>query len=133
MAKSYGAHLQTNHQRESRLEIFPVYEHSIALLRAFPYNHSGKCGHTEGKPYELRWLLEISVGTAKGEVLSLLQKLFDGCALEDILYHSYVLMKMRRGIEQGGLHRSGYDPVILRCDHVINIQSQNFERPSPET
>lgn len=50
-----------------------------------------------------------------------------------ILYHSYVLMKMRRGIEQGGLHRSGYDPVILRGDHVINIQSQNFERPSAET
>jgi len=50
-----------------------------------------------------------------------------------ILYHSYVLMKMRRGIEQGGLHRSGYDPLILRCDHVINMQSQNFERPSAET
>jgi len=43
---------------------------------------------------------EVSVSTAKNEVLSLLQKLPDDCTLEDIQYHLYVLTKIRRGIEQ---------------------------------
>ena len=44
--------------------------------------------------------LEVSVGIAKSEVLSLLQKLPDDCTLEDIQYHLNVLTKIRRGIEQ---------------------------------
>ncbi len=40
------------------------------------------------------------MGTAKSEVLSLLQKLPDDCTLEDIQYHLNVLTKIRRGIEQ---------------------------------
>jgi len=56
--------------------------------------------NTEGQPYELRWLLEVSVSTAKNEVQSLLQKLPDDCTLEDVQYHLYVLAKIRRGIER---------------------------------
>ena len=36
--------------------------------------------------------------TAKNEVQSLLNKLPDDCAIEDIQYHLYVIEKIRRGI-----------------------------------
>ena len=35
--------------------------------------------------------------TAKNEVQSLLNKLPDDCAIEDIQYHLYVIEKIRRG------------------------------------
>lgn len=37
--------------------------------------------------------------TAKQEVEVMLTKLPDGCTLEDIQYHLYVIEKVRRGIE----------------------------------
>ena len=38
--------------------------------------------------------------TAKNEVQSLLNKLPDDCAIEDIQYHLYVIEKIRRGISR---------------------------------
>jgi hypothetical protein len=40
-----------------------------------------------------------STMTAKQEVQSLLTRLPDGCSLEDIQYHLYVLEKVHRGLE----------------------------------
>lgn len=45
-------------------------------------------------------VLEVSMGTAKAEVESLLHKLPDDCSLEDIQYHLYVIEKVRRGLER---------------------------------
>ena len=41
------------------------------------------------------------MNTAKEEVRSLLEKLPDECALEDIQYHLYVVEKIQRGIARG--------------------------------
>ena len=38
--------------------------------------------------------------TAKNEVQSLLNKLPDDCAIEDIQYHLYVIEKIRKGISR---------------------------------
>lgn len=38
--------------------------------------------------------------TAKQEVASLLERLPEGCSLEDVQYHLYVIEKIRRGIER---------------------------------
>lgn len=40
------------------------------------------------------------MSTAKEKVISMLNNLPDGCSLEDIQYHLYVLEKIRRGIER---------------------------------
>ncbi|MGF1613108.1 MAG: hypothetical protein ACFCVA_04115 [Gammaproteobacteria bacterium] len=37
--------------------------------------------------------------TAKDEAKALLDKLPDGCSLEDVQYHLYVVEKIHRGIE----------------------------------
>jgi hypothetical protein len=42
--------------------------------------------------------------TAKQQVRSLLEKLPDGCSLEDIQYHLYVIEKVRRGLEDAREH-----------------------------
>ena len=39
------------------------------------------------------------MNTAKNEVESLLRRLPDGCTLEDVQYHLYVVEEIRRGIE----------------------------------
>ncbi len=41
------------------------------------------------------------MNTAKEEVRTLLDKLPDECALEDIQYHLYVVEKIQRGIARG--------------------------------
>jgi hypothetical protein len=46
----------------------------------------------------------VPVMTAKQEVQSLLSRLPDGCSLEDIQYHLYVLEKVRRGLEDARLN-----------------------------
>jgi hypothetical protein len=47
------------------------------------------------------------MNTAKEEVKALLDKLPDGCTLEDVQYHLYVVEKIQRGIaradEEGAL------------------------------
>ncbi len=40
--------------------------------------------------------------TAKQEVNRLLDTLTDGCSLEDIQYHLYVLQKIERGLADAG-------------------------------
>jgi hypothetical protein len=40
-----------------------------------------------------------SMGTAKQDVESLLDRLPDDCSLEDIQYHLYVIEKVRHGLE----------------------------------
>ena len=42
--------------------------------------------------------------TAKQQVRSLLEKLPDGCSLEDIQYHLYVIEKVRQGLEDAREH-----------------------------
>jgi hypothetical protein len=44
--------------------------------------------------------LEAIVNTTKEEIQSLPQKLPDGCMLEDIQYHPYVIGKICKGIER---------------------------------
>lgn len=39
------------------------------------------------------------MNTAKEEVEALLHKLPDGCSIEDIQYHLYVMEKVRHGLE----------------------------------
>jgi len=40
------------------------------------------------------------MNTTKEEVKSLLDKLPDGCTLEDVQYHLYVVEKIQRGIAE---------------------------------
>ena len=40
------------------------------------------------------------MNTAKKEVQSLLKRLPDGCTLEDVQYHLFVMEKIQRGIER---------------------------------
>ena len=40
------------------------------------------------------------MNTAKEEVVSLIDKLPDGCTFEDIQYHLYVIEKLQRGIDR---------------------------------
>lgn len=40
------------------------------------------------------------MNSAKEEVKSLLDKLPDGCTLEDVQYHLYVIEKIQKGIER---------------------------------
>ena len=45
--------------------------------------------------------------TAKNEVQSLLNKLPDDCAIEDIQYHLYVIEKIRKGISRANEEGAG--------------------------
>ena len=40
------------------------------------------------------------MSTAKTDVISLLEKRPDGCSLEDVQYHLYVVEKIQHGIER---------------------------------
>lgn len=42
----------------------------------------------------------LVMSTAKNDVESLLRKLPEGCSLEDIQYHLYVMEKVRRGLDE---------------------------------
>ena len=57
--------------------------------------------------------------TAKQEVQSLLSRLPDGCSLEDIQYHLYVLEKVHRGLEDALAtimgDRKGKPIVVSTC------------------
>jgi len=56
--------------------------------------------------------------TAKEEVESLLNNLPDGCSLEDIQYHLYVIEKVRNGLEaadrQGALSQEEVEQRLVK-------------------
>ena len=59
--------------------------------------------------------------TAKNEVQSLLNKLPDDCAIEDIQYHLYVIEKIRRGIS-----RANKEGTISQQDVEKRINKLNL-------
>ena len=64
--------------------------------------------------------------TAKNEVQSLLNKLPDDCAIEDIQYHLYVIEKIRKGIsranEEGAMSQQDVEKRLNKLN-LINITS----------
>ena len=61
--------------------------------------------------------------TAKNEVQSLLNKLPDDCAIEDIQYHLYVIEKIRRGIgranEEGAMSQQDVEKRLNKLNLSI--------------
>ena len=61
--------------------------------------------------------------TAKNEVQSLLNKLPDDCAIEDIQYHLYVIEKIRKGIsranEEGAMSQQDVEKRLNKLNLSI--------------
>jgi hypothetical protein len=63
-------------------------------------------------------VVDFALVTAKEEVESLLNNLPDGCSLEDIQYHLYVIEKVRNGLEaadrQGALSQEEVEQRLVK-------------------